>query len=212
MNTSRVKIGTRIRSVQGFTILKQAKKCCSRRKNGRTGRRNSVKNLPTLESVITFIKKMHHSVLYSTGANFYASIREPNGKKTVFSVTKMAQLTGEWNILGKDSLSVEYLFRGVLPKKFTPKAASHEIYLSGLRVINIYETFCQFLTTNRIDFMYCAACGPNFQLLSSVEMASVPVPLAQWIYEDKKLNEAVDHLGKIVVVRKEKQSLNLDLS
>lgn len=169
-----------------------------------------MKRLKTLMDVITHIKSVHGRGL-AMGVNCYSSLRDHRGNKTVFSVTKGAQFT-QYTPTAIDALQMEHVVRGLAPKRTIPKMLSHTIYLSELRMINVYETFVEFLSTNKIDFMYAIKNGPTFTILGSLNILPPAKALAQWAYDEEELENNLEYLGKTVIMRREESVAGLDFS
>ena len=143
--------------------------------------------------------------------NCYSSLRNPNGKRTIFAITKNAQIT-EFTQVNEDNLILEYVIRGVAPSRSTPKTMSHNVHLSNLKMVNIYESFTEFLTTSGIDFMYVLQGGPSFEMLSNLNFIPPPSVVAQWSIQDEELDDQLEHLGKRVIRERELPPLELDFS
>jgi len=172
------------------------------------GRKKMIK-IETLDKIIEQMKIFHGARwLKPTGLNCYASLREPNGKKVIFSIIKGTQFIN-CSVNGDDALTFEHMSRGI--GKFATMT-SHSIYLSDLRIINLYETFGEFLTTDKIDFMYSVKGTGSFTMLSSLELLPPPPVLAQWTYNDDKLERSLEDLGKTVILEREQPRLELDFS
>ncbi|MFA6088622.1 MAG: hypothetical protein WC755_02045 [Candidatus Woesearchaeota archaeon] len=146
-----------------------------------------------------------------TGVNCYSALREPNGKKSILNITKGAKIISQ-TIAKEDSIILEHEIRGLAPRKTIPQVLSHSIYLSDLRMINIYDFFTEYLSTSRIDFMYFTKDSPSFSLLDDMNISSRPSPIAQWIYPDEKLDDQLDYLGKTIIIERAESMLDLDLN
>ena len=166
--------------------------------------------IKTLEELIKYINKLHGSALLGiNGVNCYSALREPNGTKNIFSVTKGTKVVSQ-TISNDNSIILEHEVRGISPRKTTPKVLTHSIYLSGLRIVNVYDFFTEYLTTSRIDFMYVLSNGPSFSLLDELTIMNKPMQLAQWVYQDEKLDDQLDNLGKTIVTERVENPLTLD--
>ena len=169
--------------------------------------------LTSLKLAVAYIQKIHTSGMNSAkGLNIYSSFRQPDGSKIIFSIIHGAKITSFDNV-EEDSLIIHQTMRGIAPKGYSSNASvSHSLFLSGLRIINVYEVFTEFLTVNRIDHMYVLPKGPSFTMLAALEMLPPPPIIAQWCFGDEKLEDSIDNLGKTVIKRKKEPKLELDLS
>lgn len=164
----------------------------------------------TLQDTINYINKVHGSFLLNPrGVNCYCTLRESNGTKTICSVTKGTKIISQ-TISKDDAIILEHEVRGLTPRKTTPQILTHSIYLSNLRMINIYDFFTEYLSTSRLDFAYFTQSSPSFALLDELVIFNNPKPIAQWIHSDEKLDEQLEHLGKTIVIERPEVPLSLD--
>lgn len=157
--------------------------------------------LKDLHHVVLYLNKQHRP-LFKRGINCYTTIKNADGNKDIVSITKrIYNLTYE--IHNSNSMVLCYFLAA--------NSLDHNVYISNLKMINIYESFVEFMSTSRLDFMYTLRGGPTFELFNTVRMnVQPPHPIAQWIHNESELESAIDNLGKQVVLVKEDKYSELD--
>jgi len=168
--------------------------------------------LNTLDEAVEKINKIHGKHLSRTGGvNCYFSLRENNGEKKIFFINKGTKITQQ-TAIDPDSIIIEHVINKMSFGSKTSFNYETQIMLSGLRMINIYEAFTQYLTINRIDFMYVVNDKIKFTLLSSVDLLPPQQVLAQWTFDDEQTEDVFGDFGKEVILKRKKPRLNLDFS
>ena len=84
--------------------------------------------------------------------------------------------------------------------------------MNDLQMINIYESFTEYLTIDKIDFMYVVNSKLNFSLMSIMELAPLPSLLAQWTRHNEPLERKIKYLGQKVIEEKDEPFWDLDFS
>ena len=164
-----------------------------------------MEKLKTLQETVDYIKWIHGKEFTShKGVNCYASLRKDNGQKQIFSISKGVTITKQFAI-EPDSLSIDYFQKKTSYNNFV----SHQINIAGLKLINVYEKFTEYLTTDKIDFMYVIKGGANYPLTANWQVCP-NLPFAQWAFDDDEYE--IEDLNRTVIIRRKLPPMELDFS